>query len=57
MLQELIVGLLFAGALAFLARFIYRSWKSDRACAKGCGCDVALPEHLRKKEEREEVTQ
>jgi len=57
MIQELIVGLLFAGALAFLVRFIYRSWKSDRACAKGCGCDVAVPKHLRKGEGKREVPQ
>jgi len=52
MIQELIVGLLFAGALAYLGRFLYRSWKSNRACAKGCGCDTTVPAHLRKKEEQ-----
>lgn len=36
MLQQVIIILLFIGALAYLGRMIYRSFKS-KSCATGCG--------------------
>jgi hypothetical protein len=57
MIQELIVGLLFTIALAYLGRIFYKSWKSEKSCAKGCGCDASLPSHLQKQPERKKVIQ
>jgi hypothetical protein len=44
MFQQLIVGLLFLGALAYLGRLLYRSFKARSAgCASGCGkCGATL---------------
>jgi hypothetical protein len=45
-MQELIIGLIFAAALFYLGRRVYRSFFSKKAgCSKGCGCstDVATP--------------
>ncbi|MFC5408971.1 FeoB-associated Cys-rich membrane protein [Larkinella bovis] len=45
-MQELLIGLLFLAALAYLG---WRGWKSfarkEAGCAKGCGCatDVKTP--------------
>ncbi|WP_332367744.1 FeoB-associated Cys-rich membrane protein [Spirosoma telluris] len=38
-MQELIIFLVFASALAYLGRRIYRSFSKKQAgCGKGCGC-------------------
>lgn len=38
MIQQLLVVLLFAGALAYLGRLLYKSFKAKSAgCASGCG--------------------
>ncbi|WP_155297259.1 FeoB-associated Cys-rich membrane protein [Spirosoma aerolatum] len=41
-MQELIIVLVFAGALAYLGRRIYRSFfvSKQAGCGKGCGCAV-----------------
>jgi hypothetical protein len=41
MIETIIIGLLFVGALLFLVRKIYLSLKVDKGCAKGCGCSEA----------------
>ena len=41
MIQQLIVGLIFLGALFYVGRLIYKSFQSKSACASGCGkCGV-----------------
>lgn len=57
MIQGLIVALLFIGAVGYLGSIFYKSWKSDKTCSKGCGCDASLPSHLQKKSEKETVAQ
>lgn len=38
MLQQLLVGLLFTGALVYLGRLLYLSFKAKSGgCASGCG--------------------
>ncbi|WP_442794506.1 FeoB-associated Cys-rich membrane protein [Pelobium manganitolerans] len=39
--QQIIVGVLFLGAIFYIGRQIYRSLKSKKGCASGCGkCGV-----------------
>jgi len=39
--QEIIVAALFALAVFYVARMIYRTLRSDKGCASGCGkCGV-----------------
>jgi bacterioferritin-associated ferredoxin len=41
MIQEILVGTIFIGALAFLTRMIYRQLQAKTACASACGkCNV-----------------
>jgi hypothetical protein len=56
MIQELIVALLFAGALGYLGNIFYKSWKNEKSCSKGCGCDSSLPSHLQKQSEQKKAT-
>ncbi|HOX81428.1 MAG TPA: FeoB-associated Cys-rich membrane protein [Chryseolinea sp.] len=37
MLQQIIIGILFLGALAYVGRLIYRSLQAKAACASACG--------------------
>jgi hypothetical protein len=37
MIQQLLVAVFFLGALAYLGRLIYRSFKAKSGCASGCG--------------------
>jgi hypothetical protein len=37
MLQQIIIGLLFLGALAYVGRLIYKSFQAKAACSTGCG--------------------
>jgi hypothetical protein len=38
MIQQLLVAVFFLGALAYLGRLVYRSFKAKSAgCASGCG--------------------
>ncbi len=40
-IQLIIVALLFLGALLYIGRMIYRTLKSKKGCASGCGkCSV-----------------
>lgn len=38
MTQELIIFLLFAGALTYLGIILRRSFRSNEGCGKGCDC-------------------
>lgn len=42
LMQELIIFLVFAAALAYLGQRVYRSFfsKKQAGCGKGCGCAV-----------------
>jgi hypothetical protein len=37
MIQQILVALVFAGALFYTGRLIYRSFRAKSACATGCG--------------------
>lgn len=37
MMQEIIIGITFLGALGYLARLIYNAFQAKSACASGCG--------------------
>ena len=37
MLQQILVGLIFLGAILYVGRLIYRSLKAKASCATGCG--------------------
>jgi hypothetical protein len=37
MVQQIIIGLIFAGSIAFLVRMIYHSFQAKHACTTGCG--------------------
>ena len=40
-MQELIIFLIFAAAVGYLGRRVYRSFaKKEAGCGKGCGCAV-----------------
>ncbi len=41
MWQEIIIGLLFAVALFFLGRMVYRQFTKKEGCGEGCGCSSA----------------
>jgi hypothetical protein len=41
MIQEILLAIIFAGALAYLGRVLYRQFQANSACASGCGkCSV-----------------
>jgi len=42
MVQEVIVGIVFAGAVFYVGQLIYRSLQSKSACTSGCGKCGAL---------------
>ncbi|NJM24463.1 MAG: FeoB-associated Cys-rich membrane protein [Bacteroidia bacterium] len=37
MIQQIVIGLIFCGAIAYLGRLVYRAFKTETACASGCG--------------------
>jgi hypothetical protein len=37
MIQQIIIGLVFLIAVAYVGRLIYRSFKAKSACSSGCG--------------------
>jgi len=37
MIQEIIVGIVFAGAVFYVGQLIYKSLQSKSACTTGCG--------------------
>ncbi len=37
MIQEILVGILFAGALAYAGQAIYKQFQAKNSCATGCG--------------------
>jgi hypothetical protein len=40
-IQEILLAIIFALAILYLGRMIYRSLKSDKGCASNCGkCSV-----------------
>ncbi|HEY5917194.1 MAG TPA: FeoB-associated Cys-rich membrane protein [Chryseolinea sp.] len=42
MIQEVIVGIVFAGAVFYVGQLVYRSLQSKSACTTGCGKCGAL---------------
>ena len=41
MIQEILLAIIFTGALAYLGNVVYRQFQVKSACAKGCGkCSV-----------------
>jgi hypothetical protein len=42
MIQEIIVGIVFAGAVFYVGQLVYRSLQSKSACTTGCGKCGAL---------------
>jgi hypothetical protein len=47
MIEELLIGVIFLAAVAYVGRSIYNSYKGESGCSKGCGCDS--PVHQFKK--------
>lgn len=41
MIEEIIIGILFLIAAAYLGRKLYLNFRTDKGCAKGCGCSEA----------------
>ena len=41
MIENILIAILFTGAVWFLARKVYLSLRADKGCAKGCGCSEA----------------
>ncbi|HEX6890649.1 MAG TPA: hypothetical protein VF141_08150 [Chryseolinea sp.] len=37
MVQEILVAIVFAGAVFYVAQLVYKSLQSKSACASGCG--------------------
>jgi hypothetical protein len=48
MIENIIILTVFLLAIAHVARVIYKSYKGDVGCSKGCGCDS--PIHQMKKD-------
>ena len=42
MIQEVIVGIIFAGAVFYVGQLVYKSVQSKSACTTGCGKCGAL---------------
>lgn len=41
MIQQILLGLVFLGAIVYLGRLIIRQFKAESGCASGCGkCGV-----------------
>jgi hypothetical protein len=36
-LQQVLIGLIFTGAIAYIGSLVYRSFRSKAGCASGCG--------------------
>ena len=47
--QELIIALLFALALFFLVRMVYRAFTQKDNCSVGCSCSSVSIEEIEKK--------
>jgi hypothetical protein len=44
MIQQILIGIIFLGAIFYLGRMITRNFSPDKkGCAKGCGCDAIEP--------------
>ncbi|HEY3405273.1 MAG TPA: FeoB-associated Cys-rich membrane protein [Ohtaekwangia sp.] len=56
MIQQLLVGLIFAGALFYVGRLIYKSFQSKSACTSGCGkCGVVDFQKIEKQIQKEKL--
>jgi hypothetical protein len=56
-LQQVLVGLIFLGAIAYIGRIVYKSFQAKTGCASGCGkcgaIDLAkIEQQLKEKESR-----
>jgi hypothetical protein len=44
MIQQVLIGIIFLGAIFYLGRMIARNFSPNKkGCAKGCGCDAIEP--------------
>mgnify|MGYP000212234625 CR=1 FL=1 len=41
-MQEIIIGILFVGAIFFMGRYLWKQYKADSGCASS-GCDACVP--------------
>jgi len=48
-MQEAIILILFAGALFYVGRTLFKSTKAEGGCSTNCGCDSPV-KHLKKGE-------
>ena len=49
MVQEIIIGLLFALALAFLVRMVYKAFTQKDNCSAGCSCSTISIQEIEQK--------
>ena len=49
-IQEIVVSVLFAGALFYVGRIVYRSFQAKSACGTNCKCGVDFSNIEAKKE-------
>jgi hypothetical protein len=47
MMENLLIGVMFFAAVAYVGKSVYNSYKGEAGCSKGCGCDS--PVHQFKK--------
>jgi len=46
MIEFIIIGILFAGAVLYLGRLLKKSFDlKNNSCGKGCGCDALKEKH------------
>lgn len=48
MIQNILIGIIFTGALAYLGWTIRKSFVAKNSCAKGCGCSKIDLEKIEK---------
>jgi hypothetical protein len=48
MIQTILIGIIFTGALAYLIWTIRKQFVSKNSCAKGCGCSAVDLEKIEK---------
>jgi hypothetical protein len=48
-IQETLVFLIFAAALFYIGRIVYRNLRSDKGCASNCKCGIDFSEAEPKK--------
>ncbi|MDX1627435.1 MAG: hypothetical protein R3345_01980 [Fulvivirga sp.] len=51
-MQELLIVILFLGALTYLGILLYKSFKGDAGCSTNCGCDSPVHDYKKKLEKK-----